>query len=195
MPATPRSEVTRILLDLSAAESTDPSLTERLFALVYDELRVLASNLMRHERAGHTLQATALVHEAYLRLVDQTRISWQDRRHFMGVAARAMRQILVDHARRRGAEKRGGGWERVTLEDLDGPAASEDYEVLRLHEALERFAALDPRAARVVELRTFGGLTVEEAAAVLEVSRRTVDGDWATARMWLSRELGGGGAS
>ena len=194
MVTAPRSEVTRILLDLSAAEATDPRLTERLFELVYRELRSLAGSLMRRERAGHTLQPTALVHEAYLRLVDQTRIGINDRGHFIGVAARAMRQILVDHARRRGAAKRGGEWERVTLESAEGPAAEDSFEVIQLHEALERFAALDLRAARVVELRVFGGLEVSETAALLGVSPRTVDGDWATARMWLARELSGGGA-
>jgi RNA polymerase sigma factor (TIGR02999 family) len=194
MVTAPRSEVTRILLDLSAAEAADPQLTERLFELVYGELRSLAASLMRRERAGHTLQPTALVHEAYLRLVDRTRIGLKDRGHFIGVAARAMRQILVDHARRRGTVKRGGEWERVTLESAEAPAAGDTFEVIRLNEALERFAALDPRAARVVELRVFGGLEVKETAALLGVSPRTVDGDWATARMWLARELGSGGA-
>lgn len=190
MAPTPRSEVTRILLDLSAQGGGTLEQTERLFALVYDELRSLAASLMRRERPGHTLQPTALVHEAFVRLVDETRLSWQNRAHFMGIAARAMRRILVDHARRRAAAKRGGGWERVSL--ADAPAAEEDtVEVLRLHQALERFAAMDPRGAQVVELRVFGGLTVGEAAQVLGVSRRTVEGDWTAARLWLARELEG----
>lgn len=191
MSGTTRSEVTRILLDLSAREAGDPAATERLFALVYDELRGLAANLMRRERSGHTLQPTALVHEAYLKLVDQTRIQWEDRAHFFGIAARAMRQILVDHSRRHRAEKRGGGLERVTLEDDAAAAASSAFEVLDLDDALTRLAALDPRAARVVELRVFGGLTHDETAKLLGVSRRTVDGDWSMGRMWLARELRG----
>jgi RNA polymerase sigma factor (TIGR02999 family) len=185
------SEVTRLLLEQRVAGDSDAS--RRLFELVYDELRRLASSLMRRERAEHTLQPTALVHEAFLRLVGAPRIAWQDRAHFMGIAARAMRQILVDHARRHAAAKRGGRLQRVTLSDDAAEAPADEVEVLELHEALERFATLDPRAARVVELRVFGGLSVPEAAHVLEISPRTVDGDWAVARMWLSRELGGQG--
>jgi RNA polymerase sigma factor (TIGR02999 family) len=135
------------------------------------------------------------VHEAFLRLTGATGIEWQDRAHFMGIAARAMRQILVDHARRHRAAKRGGGLTRVTLSGAEPAAPEEAAEILDLHEALERFAALDRRAAQVVELRVFGGLSVQEVAHLLEVSPRTVDGDWAVARMWLSRELGTGSTS
>jgi RNA polymerase sigma factor (TIGR02999 family) len=188
MLPTPPSEVTR-LLERSARGEGEAGASRRLFELVYDELRRLAGSLMRRERGGHTLQPTALVHEAFLRLVGAPNIAWQDRAHFMGIAARAMRQILVDHARRHAAEKRGGGLQRVTLTDAEAVVPGDEIEVLDLHEALERFAALDPRAARVVELRVFGGLSVPEAAHVLEVSPRTVDGDWAVARMWLTREL------
>ena len=184
-----RSEVTRILLDLSGAP--DERAAARLFEVVYDELRRLAARLLRGERAGHTIQPTSLVHEAYLRLVDATGLHPESRAHFFGIAARAMRQVLVDHARRRAAAKRGGGLDRITL--VEGVAGEEDraYELLELEEALERYAAIDARAARVVELRVFGGLTGDEAAAVLGVSRRTVDGDWAMAKMWLTRELAG----
>jgi RNA polymerase sigma factor (TIGR02999 family) len=189
----PPSEVTRLLLERNAPGGTPGASAEQLFELVYDELRRLAQSLLRRERPEHTLQPTALVHEAFLRLVGETSISWQDRAHFLGIAARAMRQILVDHARRRGAVKRGGGWQRVTLTGEEPAAPGDALEILELHEALDRFAALDARAARVVELRVFGGLTVQETAHLLEVSPRTVDGDWAVARLWLSRELGGEG--
>jgi RNA polymerase sigma factor (TIGR02999 family) len=144
---------------------------------------------MRRERPNHTLQPTALVGEAFLRLVDQTRIDWQDRAHFLGIAARVMRQVLVDHARERGAAKRGGDVQRVTLDDYAGQENPAPLDVLILNDALDRLAAIDPRGARVVELRVFGGLTVEEVAALLDVSKRTVDNDWSVARMWLAREL------
>ncbi len=194
MPPTPRSEVTRLLLQLNARGAAGSRASQRLFELLYDELHRLAAALMRRERRDHTLQPTALVHEAYLRLVAGTRVQWQDRAHFMGIAARAMRQILVDHARRHAAQKRGGGYTRVTLGGAEAPGSPDAVEILELHDALERFAAVDGRAARVVEMRVFGGLTVEETAHLLQVSPRTVDGDWAVARMWLTRELGGAGA-
>ena len=195
MAPTPRSEVTRLLLERNARGDGGADASRRLFELVYDELRRLAASLMRRERAEHTLQLTELVHEAFLRLTGATGIEWQDRAHFMGIAARAMRQILVDHARRHRAAKRGGGLTRVTLSGAEPAAPEEAAEILDLHEALERFAALDRRAAQVVELRVFGGLSVQEVAHLLEVSPRTVDGDWAVARMWLSRELGTGSTS
>jgi len=187
----PRTEVTRILLDLNAQGVAAPKATERLFELVYGELRALAGSAMRRERSEHTLQPTALVHEAFLKLVGETAIPWQNRAHFMAIAARAMRQILIDHARRRQTEKRGGGWERVTLDDDLRFGRAPDQDVLELEDALARFAALDERAARVVELRVFGGMTVEESAVALGVSARTVDNDWSVARLWLARELGG----
>jgi len=185
-------EVTRLLAELEAGDGDAAS---KIFPIVYDELRGLADGYLRRERSGHTLQPTALVHEAFLRLTGATGIEWQDRAHFMGIAARAMRQILVDHARRHRAAKRGGGLTRVTLSGAEPAAPEEAAEILDLHEALERFAALDRRAAQVVELRVFGGLSVQEVAHLLEVSPRTVDGDWAVARMWLSRELGTGSTS
>jgi RNA polymerase sigma-70 factor (ECF subfamily) len=184
-----RSEITRILQEISAEDSAHPARTDELFALIYGELRRIAAGLLRRERPEHTLQPTALVHEAYLKLVDQTRIRWQDRAHFLGIAARAMRQILVDHARGRAARKRGGGRQRVTLDEALVAKEGKDLELLSLDEAMTRLAGVDERAARVVELRIFGGLTVTEIAHVLGVSKRTVDGDWSVARMWLAREL------
>lgn len=184
-----RRLVTQILrqLDLS-----DPKQAQELLAVVYDELRQLAGRQLRGERANHTLQPTALVHEAYLRLVDTGGVSWEGRAHFFGTAARAMRQILVDHARRRNADKRGGGWERVTLDtglaDEDAVAA----DVLDLHTALEKLALHDADLARLVELRFFAGLTLDEAAEAMGVSRRKAAKDWSVARLWLQRELGGG---
>jgi RNA polymerase sigma-70 factor (ECF subfamily) len=183
------SEITRVLQELSGREMADPAARDRLLEAVYPELHRIASAQMRREREGHTLQPTALVNEAYLKLVDQTLVDWKDRAHFLGIAARAMRQILVDHARRHAADKRGGGVRPVTLDDsLDG--SSSQLEVIALHEALEAFAEVDERAARGVELRVFGGLTVEETALILDVSKRTVDSDWAMARLWLARALG-----
>jgi RNA polymerase sigma factor (TIGR02999 family) len=147
---------------------------------------------MRGERPDHTLQPTALVHEAYCRLIDDSRVGWQDRAHFIGIAARAMRQVLVDHARRRAAAKRGGSWQRLTFNEKLGIAAVSETELLDLDGALRRLADLDERTARVVELRVFGGLTAEETGHVLGVSRSTVQRDWDMARMWLARELGKG---
>lgn len=180
-------DVTRILLD--ARDPDVAGVTERLAEALYPELRRLAASLMRRERQAHTLQPTAVVGEAYLRLVDQDRVEWKDRAHFMGIAARVMRQVLVDHARRHRAAKRGVGMQRVTLGE-DVGVVSPVVDLLVLDETLTRLAALDERGARVVEMRVFGGLTVEETAEALRVSRRTVDKDWAIARMWLARELG-----
>ena len=144
---------------------------------------------MRRERRDHTLEPTELVHDAWLKMVDQSRVGWTDRAHFLNIAARAMRQILVDHARRRGADKRLKGLQRITFSDTAGHGASASFEILALHDALDRFNALDPRAARVVEARVFGGMTTREVAHVLNVSTRTVETDWTVARRWLAREL------
>lgn len=147
---------------------------------------------MRREPGEHTLQATALVHEAYLRLVDQRRVEWRNRAQFFGVAAQTMRRILVDHARGQHAAKRGGGMQQITLNDANQPAAGDSdncMDVLALHEALDRLAALDPEQARLVELRYFGGLNIEETAEALGVSPATVKREWAVARAWLRREL------
>ena len=166
---------------------------DELFPLVYAELRRIAGREMRHEKPGRTLQTTALVHEAYLRLLKDAALSFESRAHFLGVAARAMREILIEHARARTARKRGGaGAVRITLDDLVAPVTTPSVDVLALDEALERLARLDERHARVVELRYFGGLSVEETAAALGLSPATVKRAWTLARAWLFRELTGG---
>jgi RNA polymerase sigma factor (TIGR02999 family) len=146
---------------------------------------------MRRERAGHTLQPTELVHSAWFKLVDQKQVAWTDRVHFLNIAGRAMRQVLVDHARRHAALKRAAEQQRITFDDEAGHGAAATFEVLALHEALEKFSRLDSRAAQIVEARVFGGMTVEEVAHVLGVSTRTVELDWTVARRWLARELKG----
>ncbi len=162
-----------------------------LLEAVYTELRRLARGYLRRERADHSLPPTALVHEAYMRLVDQRRVRWQNRAHFFAIAAHLMRRILVDHARARGAGKRGGGEARVPLHEADGGIPPLDVDVLAVDAALARLHVLDPRQSRLVELRFFGGLTVEETAEVTGVSPATVKRDWALARAWLFRELKG----
>jgi len=180
-------EVTQILHDWSGG---DPEASSRLMPFVYDELRRLARIFLNRERGGHTLQPTALVNEAYLRLVDQTRVNWQNRSHFYGIAARMMRRVLIDHARAHAAEKRGGGAAlRLSLDDVQLPLEQRAADFLDLDEALERLAQMDERKCRIVELRFFGGLSDEEIAEVLKISTRTVLRDWKTARMWLYREL------
>ena len=168
----------------------DLTAREELIPLVYQELRVLASGYLRHERSGHTLQATALVHEAYLRLVDQQNVNWENRHHFFGAAAQAMRRILVDHARGRLAEKRGSGYTKVALTEAIVMSQEQPAQLLAMHESLSRLASIDAQQSRIVELRIFGGLTVEEITAVLGVSSATVKRDWALAKAWLSREIG-----
>ena len=164
---------------------------DRLLPLIYGELRRQARLQLRHERSGHTLQPTALVHEAFLRLVGQSRAQWQNREQFFAVAAQTMRRVLVDHARAHAAAKRGDGRTLISLDDAPEPAAPPDVDVLVLDQTLDRLAAIDPRQARVVELRYFAGLSAPETAAALEVSLATVNRDWAMARAWLFRELGG----
>ena len=161
-----------------------------MLPLIYAELRGIAARRLRSERAGHTLQPTALVHEVYLRLVDQRQVDWQNRAHFFGVAAQVMRRILVDHARRRGAGKRGDGVQCVSIDEARDVAASDEMPILALDHALDRLEQMDAALARIVELRAFGGLTIEEAAHVLSVSPSTVKRDWRTAKAWLTRELG-----
>lgn len=162
---------------------------DRLVPVVHDELRRIAAGYLRRERPDHTLQPTALVNEAYLRLVDQRDLGWEDKAHFLGVAAHLMRLVLVDHARARRAGKRGGGAGRVPLEEVVVVAMERDVDLLALDEALASLEAMDPRLARVVELRYFGGLTTRETAEVLGLSSSTVEREWATARSWLKREL------
>ena len=182
------SEATAIL---DALNKGDSSAANRLLPLVYDELRALASHWMRRERGDHTLQPTALVHEAYLRLIDQTNADWKSRAHFIAVAAQTIHHVLVDHARKVNADKRGGGRHRTSLhDDMKADVGRNDVDLLALEEALEKLQSLHPRQARVVELRFFGGLSIEETAHVLGVVRSTVADDWAIARAWLSRELG-----
>ena len=160
--------------------------------LLYADFRALALRQLAKERKGHTLQPTALVHEAFLKLVDQSRVNWHGRTHFFAVGAQAMRRILVEHARGRKRQKRGGGARRVALDEVDAVVPDRGADVLAIDEALERLAALDGRQARVVEYRVFGGLGMEEIAGALGVSKRTVEGDWRMARAWLHRELSKG---
>ena len=167
----------------------DREALDRLVPLVYQELRRLARRQMRRERPGDTLQTTALVNEAYLRLVDYERVRPRDRAHFLAIAAQAMRRILVERARGRRSEKRGGDPQRISLEDAGDLSDERAAELVALDEALRAFAAIDPRKARLVELRYFGGLTIEETAEVLGVSTPTVERDWRTARIWLHREI------
>ena len=187
MPSDVPESITELLLQWKAG---DQAAIERLMPLVYDELRRLAVRYLRRERANHTLQPTALINEAYLRLVDQQKVEWQGRAQFYGLAARVMRNILVDHARNHQAAKRGGQQFRVSL-DVDHPAgdAKPAIEFIAVHEALERLAAIDPQKAQIVELRFFGGLSIEETAEVLDVGHATVERDWKMARAWLGREL------
>lgn len=176
----------------------DAQALNRLVPLVYDELRRLARRHLRHERAGHTLQSTGLVHEAFLRLSQESVVQWQSRAQFFGLASKLMRHILVDHARAREADKRGGGQALLSLDELpDGSEArtawqggESAHDILALDQALQRLEQLDPQQSHVVELRFFGGLSIEETAAALEISPATVKREWVTARAWLLRELG-----
>ena len=181
------SEVTRIL---SAIEQGDPHAAEQLLPLVYDELRKLAAAKLVQESPGQTLQATALVHEAYIRLVDSNKGQrWDSRGHFFAAAAEAMRRILIDNARRKQAEKHGGGWERLDLLDAELSIDSKSDELFAVDEALSRLATIEPEIARLVELRFFVELTLEDAAQCLGISLRTAYRHWAYARAWLRREL------
>jgi len=175
---------------LRAWSNGDQNALDELTPIVYDELRRLARRYMRGERTGHTLQTTALVNEAYLRLVDYKRMRWENRAHFFAVAAQLMRRILVDHARRRNL-KRGAGTPHVSLEDTAVIGGQRDEDLVALDGAMKALARIDPRKAQVVELRFFGGLSVEETAHVLQVSSPTVMRDWSTARAWLYREMRG----
>ena len=180
------SDLTGLLVAWSNGEEPAGGL---LIEGVYTELRRLARGRLRRERPGHSLSPTALVHEAYLKLIDQRRVRWQNRAHFFAIAAQHMRRILVEHARARGAAKRGRGAGAFTLSDCDVRVDAPDVDVLALNDALEKLARIDPRQSQLVELRFFGGLTVDEAAAVLGVAPITVKRDWTLARTWLYREL------
>lgn len=178
--------VTRLLV---AWKGGDAGASDQLMPLVYDELRHLARSYLRRERTDHTLQPTALVHEAYLRLVDTTQVDWQSRAHFFGIAARVMRRVLVDHARSRAAGRRGGGAVKISLDEAGDLLRDEGRGLLALDEALAGLAELYPRPSRVVELRFFGGLTTPEIAGALGVSDSTVERDWHFALLWLKREM------
>jgi RNA polymerase sigma-70 factor, ECF subfamily len=178
-------DVTRLLQALGVGDPATPD----VLPLVYDELRRLAAHYLRRERRDHTLQPTALVHEAYLRLAAQDRVRWRNRAHFMGVAAQLMRRVLVDHARANHAQKRGGNDTRVSIEDVDPGTDAPSADIFALDEALTKLAAIDPRQARIVELRYFGGLTVEEAGELMTLSAATIKREWQMARAWIHREL------
>ena len=183
------NEVTRII---NAIEQGDPQATERLLPLVYEELRVLAAQKLSHEQPGQTLQATALVHEAYIRLIGSEAQDWDSRGHFFKAAAEAMRRILVDNARRKKSEKRGGKQQKVDLENLSIVVKTPPDDIVDLGEALTSLAREDPDVAELVKLRYFGGLTLEQAARVLGISRRTAGRHWNYARLWLYREMAKG---
>jgi RNA polymerase sigma-70 factor (ECF subfamily) len=190
----PRQEhqITELLAEWSGGNQ---AALDELYPLVYDELHRLARRYMSRERKGHTLQTTALINEAYVRLVDQRNVQWANRSHFFAISAQIMRRILIDHARRQAYAKRGGGARQVSLDETAAIALDDLSELLRLDEALQSLAELDPRRSRVVELRYFGGLNNEEIAGVLNISENTVIRDWNMARAWLYRQLTGSGAA
>ncbi|HEX5732815.1 MAG TPA: sigma-70 family RNA polymerase sigma factor [Blastocatellia bacterium] len=179
-------EVTQLLLDWS---NGDREALDRLMPVVYDELHRLAARYIARERMDHTLQPTALVHEAYLQLVDQSRVGWQNRAHFFGAAARLMRRILVDHARAHKAAKRGGGEYKVPIDQVAELAEKTDLDLIALDEALTELAALDEQQCRIVEMRYFGGLSIEETAEVLRISPATVKRHWQIAKGWLYQQM------
>ena len=183
-----RGAATQLLIAWSGG---DERARERMLPLVYDELRRLAASYLRQERPGHTLQPTALVHEAYVRLIDQRQVDWTNRAQFIGLAAVMMRRILVNHARDRMADKRGGGAEHVPLTIVGEGASAPDVNLLDLHDALDRLAELDSRKSQIVELKFFGGLSMDEIAETLHVSRATIERDWKFARAWLYRAVSG----
>jgi RNA polymerase sigma factor (TIGR02999 family) len=179
-------DVTQLLVNWSQG---DKEALNELMPLVYDELRRLAKAYLRRERPDHTLQGTAVVHEAFLRLIDQNRVQWQNRAHFFGVAAQMIRHILVDHARAQLAEKRGGGAAKLSLDEALAVAGGPDVDLIKLDDALKGLTKLDPQQSKIVELRFFGGLTIEETAEVLSISPATVKRDWVMAKAWLHRTL------
>lgn len=178
--------VTQLLIGWS---NGDREALDALLPVVYEELRKQAANYLRRERVGHTLQTTALIHEAYLKLVDQKNVHWQNRAHFFGIAAQLMRRILVDHARTKKRAKRGGSNIRVSFNEANVLAPSQNLDIVALDEALERLSQIDEQQSRIVELRFFSGLTVEETAAILAISPATVKRDWSMAKAWLHREI------
>ena len=187
-PSSPPHEITQLLAEWSDGNQ---AALDQLYPLVYNELRRLAHGYLRRERKGHTLQTTALINEAYLRLVDQKHVHWANRSHFFGISAQIMRRILIDHARRYDYAKRGGGAQRISLDEAAIVAKQRGRALLMLDEALNSLAEIDPRRSQVVELRYFGGLNNEEIAGVLKISENTVMRDWNMARAWLYQELSG----
>ena len=183
------SRSSRVTQLLEKFEPGDRETTEQLFADVYTELRAIAAGYLRRERKNHTLRPTALVHEVYLKLVDQTRVGWRSQAHFLAIAAQAMRRILVDHARRRAATKRGGNRHRIALDDNLAIESNRDEDVLELEAALTKLTKLDRRQAHMIELRFFGGLSIAEVAKVTRISKRSVEREWTMVRAWLRREL------
>lgn len=189
-----RHEVTRLLHEMAGTEGDAArELVQELLPLVYDDLRRLAQAKMNREPGSATLEPTALAHETFMRLVDHSRVDWRGKSHFMAVAAQAMRRILVDHARARKRLKRGGARQRLELGSQVAQGGLSEVDLIELDDALDQLASIDPRQAKVVELRFFGGMSVEEAAETLGVSKRTVEGDWTMARAWLRRALSEGG--
>jgi RNA polymerase sigma factor (TIGR02999 family) len=186
LSSVPTTEITGLL---QAWSGGDTDALERILVLVYPELRKIAKRCLASERTGHTLQATALVNEAYLRLIDIQRMQWHDRAHFFAVGARLMRRILVDYARTRGFAKRGGGARRVDLNEALIVSSEMDPALVRMDDALTQLAAFDPRKAKIVEMRYFGGLNADDIASVLGVSPQTVNRDWSLAKAWLAREM------
>lgn len=186
MNPAPSAQATQFVNEMADG---DRQAAERLLPLVYDEFRELAGDYLRRETKAHTLQPTALVHEAYLRLIDQTRVNWQGRTHFFAVGAQAMRRVLVDHARARQRDKRGGGWQRISLDEQLTVSPAHDADLLAVDEAIEKLARIDSRQAQIVELRFFGGLTVAEVADVLGLSKRTIESEWKVIRAFLRKEL------
>jgi len=184
-----RANVTQLLIGYGKGDRTA---LDEMLPLVYSELKRLASYYLSRERSGHTLQTTALVHEAYMRLVDQQHVDWKNRAHFLGLAAEMMRRILVNHARDRAAAKRGGGAKRISLSMVGEVGEQPDIDLIALDQALTELAALDARKSRIVELKFFGGMTTEETAEVMEISVATVEREWVVARAWLYRAVAGG---
>src|ERR1700674_4519689 len=182
----PREEVTRMLVDWSGGDREAPA---KLMPLVYEELRQLARQYLQRERPDHALQATGLCHEAYLRLVDQSTTTWQNRGHFVAVAAQPMRPLLGEYARAHREEKRGGGWDKLAFDEALAPSAERSVDLVALDDALKDLLALDPRQSQIVELRFFGGLPNEEIGEVLDISPRTVKREWRMAKAWLRREI------
>ena len=181
-------DITQLLIDW---QNGDKTALDKMTPVLYDELRRLARHFLAAERPDHTLQPTALVHEAYLRLVDQRSVDWKNRAHFMGVAASMMRRILINHARAQQAAKREGFAQAIALEDAQGVFTNPQVDILELNSALQQLSELDPQQARVVELRYFGGLTIEETAEAIGISPATVKREWGTARLWLMRQIEG----